>query len=181
MPEIPRLQDVPSADLVKMAEKESEKLMPRQQPKAYFKVLHQVTPLGIYMAAQSGSTIIKCFYANGSRWCSSWFSIDTLLIQFCILSTISFVLSLAKKYSMTPILNFDQPLYLKARNFQTSFNSNNHIHNCVLRLGSFHMCTSFIGAIEYLMKRSGISFDFEQIYASCYTKWNGDVFRNKSP
>ena len=151
-----------------MAEKESEKLMPRQQPKAYFKVLHQVTPLGIYMAAQSGSTIIKCFYANGSRWCSPWFSIDTLLIQFCILSTISFVLSLAKKYSMTPILNFDQPLYLKARNFQTSFNS-------------FHMCTSFIGAIEYLMKRSGISFDFEQIYASCYTKWKGDVSRNKSP
>ena len=40
---IPRLQDIPSANLAKLAEIESQKLILRQQPKVYFKVLAQVT------------------------------------------------------------------------------------------------------------------------------------------
>ena len=33
--------------------------------------------LGMYMAAQSVSTVMEWFYPNVSRWCSPWSSIDT--------------------------------------------------------------------------------------------------------
>ena len=137
---IQRMQDVSLADLVKLAEIEFQKLIPRQKPKAYFKVLPEVTP--------SDESQVDCLgYVHG------------------ILSTINFVCSLAKIYSMTPILTFDQPLFWKAIELQASFISNNNIHNCVLRLGGFHMCMSFLGAIGRLMQGSGISSVFERIYA----------------
>ena len=41
---IQRMQDVPLADLVRLGEIEFQKLIPRQKPKAYFKVLPEVTP-----------------------------------------------------------------------------------------------------------------------------------------
>ena len=83
----------------------------------------------------------------------------------CILSTMNFVCALAKKYSVTPILTFDQPLYWKAMEIQAFYDSKHTIQNCILRLGGFHMCMSFLGAIGYLMQGSGISSVFEQIYA----------------
>ena len=82
-----------------------------------------------------------------------------------ILSTINFVCSLANKYSMTPMLTFNQPLYWKTMELQASFNSNNDIHNFVLRLGGFPMCMSFLGALGHLVQGSGVSSIFEQIYA----------------
>ena len=137
---IQRMQDVSLADLVKLAEIEFQKLITRQKPKAYFKVLPEVTP--------SDESQVDCLgYVHG------------------ILSTINFVCSLAKIYSMTPILTFDQPLFWKAIELQASFISNSNIHNCVLRLGGFHMCMSFLGAIGRLMQGSGISSVFERIYA----------------
>ena len=42
--------------------------------------------------------------------------------------------------------------------------SNSNIHNCVLRLGSSHMCLSFSRAIRHLKKGSSILSIFRQIY-----------------
>ena len=83
----------------------------------------------------------------------------------CILSTMNFVCTLAQKYAMTPILTFDQPLYWKALELQSSLADTHTIQNCFLKLGGFHLCMSFLGAIEHLMQGSGISQIFEQIYA----------------
>ena len=58
-----------------------------------------------------------------------------------------------------------RPTSVLESNRTSSLLSNNNIHNCVLRLGGFHMCMSFLGAIGRLMQGSGISSVFEQIYA----------------
>ena len=179
---IPRLQDVPSADLVKLAETESQKLIPRQKIKAYFKVLPQVTPSDecqvdydwactwLLNPAQPSWSGFMQMVQDGVHHGPASILFMPMIDQkstnpVCILSTINFVYSLAKKYSMTPILTFDQPLYWKAMELQVSFSSNNDIHKFVLRLGGFHMCMSFLRAIGHLMQGSGISSVFEQIYA----------------
>ena len=76
----------------------------------------------------------------------------------------TFVSTLAKKYSVTPILTFDQPLYWKAMQLQCTHADSHLIQACVLILGGFHMCMSFFGVIRHLMQDSGLSSVFEQIY-----------------
>ena len=83
----------------------------------------------------------------------------------CILSTMNFVCTLAQRYSVVPVLTFDQPLYWKAMELQASQESESTMKSCVLRLGGFHMCMSFLGAIGHIMQGSGLSSIFELIYA----------------
>ena len=75
----------------------------------------------------------------------------------CILSTMNFVCTLAQRYSVVPVLTFDQPLYWKAMEIQASQESESTMKSCVLRLCGFHMCMSFLGA----MQGSGLSSIFE--------------------
>ena len=79
----------------------------------------------------------------------------------CILSTMHF----ADRYNKTSVLTFDQPLFWKAMKIQLEESSNSKIKDCVLRLGGFHMCMSFLGAIGHLMQGSGLASVFDLIYA----------------
>ena len=68
---------------------------------------------------------------------------------------------------MTPVLTFDQPLYWKAMEIQLCESSNSIIKQCVLRLGWFHTCMSFLGSVGHLMQGSGLASIFYMIYADC--------------
>ncbi|CAC5414988.1 unnamed protein product [Mytilus coruscus] len=70
----------------------------------------------------------------------------------CIYSTLNFVANQAKRYDITAILTFDQPLYWKA-------------FSMVLRLGTFHKEMSFLGSIGNLMSNTGLKEMLELIYA----------------
>ena len=78
----------------------------------------------------------------------------------CIYTTLKFVIDQAKSLNIkTPVLTFDQPLWLKAT----------EIKNCksmdiVLILGGFHLMMSFMGSIGSLMKGSGLS----EALSTCY-------------
>ena len=79
----------------------------------------------------------------------------------CIYSTLLFIQSQASKYQMqTPIVTFDQPLWLKASGIIAEKNL-----NIICRLGGFHTLMSFIGSIGHIMGGSGLEDALMQIYA----------------
>ena len=84
----------------------------------------------------------------------------------CVYSTLSFVSSNAKKYNVTPILTFDQPLWWKALQIRESEPEDSDLHSIVLRLGGFHTIMSFLGCIGHIMAGSGLQEVLEQLYAS---------------
>ena len=61
---------------------------------------------------------------------------------------------------MTPVITFDQPLWLKA--FEIIEVKPFHI---VCMLGSFHLLMSFLGSIGPVTKGSGFAEAMEQVYA----------------
>ena len=61
----------------------------------------------------------------------------------CIYSTLRFVASQARKYNVTPVLTFDQHLYLKALSIVNSEKAGRELKSVVLRLGTFHLQMSF--------------------------------------
>jgi hypothetical protein len=83
----------------------------------------------------------------------------------CIYSTLKFVASQARKYNVTPVLTFDQPLYWKALTIIRSQSSDSFLKNVVLRLGAFHTEMSFLGSIGHLMAGSGLQEVLELSYA----------------
>ncbi|KZS15873.1 Uncharacterized protein APZ42_018487 [Daphnia magna] len=70
----------------------------------------------------------------------------------CITSTLYFIVNQGRKYGFTPVLTFDQPLYLKAFAIKKS---NSDLSHVVLKLGGFHTQMSYIHAICSLMDGSG--------------------------
>ena len=80
----------------------------------------------------------------------------------CILSTMEFISNQAKKYSQTPIITFDQPLFWKAHEIQMQEQS---LSDIVLILGHFHTRMSFLGSIGHLMTGSGLDSVLQLIYA----------------
>ena len=79
----------------------------------------------------------------------------------CIFSTLKFVESQAQALNIvTPIIIFDQPLWIKAYEVIQAKSL-----NMVCMLGGFHLLMSFMGSIESLMKKSGLEESMEQIYA----------------
>lgn len=83
----------------------------------------------------------------------------------CILSTLSFVCNDAKKHSVTPVVTFDQPLWIKATSIAEDPKFIDELHGLVLKLGGFHMQMSFLGSIGHLMEGSGLREVLELPYA----------------
>ena len=61
-------------------------------------------------------------------------------------STLKFIASQAQKNNVTPIMTFDQPLYLKALTVISSKHADSDLKSIILRLGTFHLQMSFLGA-----------------------------------
>ena len=78
----------------------------------------------------------------------------------CVYSNLKFIASQA------PIMTFDQPLYLKALTVISSERADSDLKSIILRLGTFHLQMSFLGAIGYLMAGSGLQEIMELVYAS---------------
>ena len=76
----------------------------------------------------------------------------------CVYSTLKFIASQAQKNNVTPIMTFDQPLYLKALTVISSKHADSD-------LSTFHLQMSFLGAIGYLMAGSGLQEIMELVYA----------------
>ena len=84
----------------------------------------------------------------------------------CIYSTLCYVSSHAKKYNVTPIVTFDQPLWWKALQIRETVPDDSDIHSVVLCLGGFHTIMSFLGCIGHIMSGCGLQDVLEQLYAS---------------
>ena len=84
----------------------------------------------------------------------------------CIHSTLSFVCDHGKRYHVTPVITFDQPLWWKALAIIGSEPEGSDFREIVLRLGAFHTLMSFLGAIGYLMAGSGLWHLLELIYST---------------
>ena len=84
----------------------------------------------------------------------------------CIYSTLMYVSEHAARCGVTPVLTFDQPLWLKALKIQKSSAQDSIIRSIVLRLGGFHIQMSYLGSIGYIMSGSGLTELLELIYAS---------------
>ncbi|CAH0757850.1 unnamed protein product [Diatraea saccharalis] len=65
----------------------------------------------------------------------------------------------------TCIVTFDQPLYYKSQEILHS-SKDDALKNVVVRLGGFHMLMSFLGAIGFIMKESGIKELWSCVYAT---------------
>ena len=72
----------------------------------------------------------------------------------CVCSTLKFIASQAQKNNVTPIMTFDQPLCLKALTVISSKHADSDLKSIILRLGTFHLQMSFLGAIGYPMAGS---------------------------
>jgi len=81
----------------------------------------------------------------------------------CINSVTNFAVEKCKKiHKKCCFVTFDQPLYSKARKI---IESTNMIEpKVVVRLGSFHLLMSFMGAIGYIMAGSGLKELLRTIY-----------------
>ena len=86
----------------------------------------------------------------------------------CIYSTLIFINEQAKRYSVTPVVTFDQPLCWKALMVVANEPQQSHLKSIVLRLGGLHIQMSSLGCIGYLMVGSGLQLlqdVLELIYA----------------
>ena len=78
----------------------------------------------------------------------------------CIYSTLLFVIKQAKELNIpTPILTFDQPLWLKAMEIVKALDL-----KVILILGGFRTMMSYVGSIGKLMSQSGLSTALETVY-----------------
>ena len=93
--------------------------------------------------------------------------------ESCILSTTHFVTEQAKRYNMSPILTFDQPLYWKGTEIQLSEDDMSVLKKTVFRLGGLHTTISFLGSIGHIMTSSGLQAILETVYALFSYMLNG--------
>ena len=80
----------------------------------------------------------------------------------------NFVTAQAKRYDVTPVMTFDQPLYWKAMMIIRYQPHDSDLKCMVLRLGGFHMQMSFLGSIGHLMADSGLHKLLEIAYTVSY-------------
>lgn len=85
--------------------------------------------------------------------------------ESCIYSTMCFVSDQARRYNVTPVLTFDQPLWWKAMEIQQNEPPESNVCKIVLRLGGLHVEMSFLGCIGHIMGGSGIEELLETVYA----------------
>ena len=84
----------------------------------------------------------------------------------CVFSTLHFVAEHARKYQSTPIVTFDQPLWMKAFLIIEEEEKDSILKSIVLWLGGFHTLMSFLGSIGHLMAASGLDDVLQTVYAS---------------
>ena len=78
----------------------------------------------------------------------------------CIFTTLEFVIEQAKSLNIqTPVITFDQPLWLNATEIATAKSM-----QIVIILGGFHLMMSYMGSVGSLMKGSGL----EEALGTCY-------------
>ena len=87
-------------------------------------------------------------------------------VMTCVYSTLSFICDHAKRYSVTPIVTFDQPLWWKAMIIVTNEPESSDLKSVVLRLGGLHIEMSFLGCIGHVMSGSGLKEVLELVYAT---------------
>lgn len=85
--------------------------------------------------------------------------------KMCIYSTLLFVSDQAKCYHITPVITFDQPLWLNALMIVRSEPQDSELKSIVLRLGGLHTERSFLGCIGHIMAGSGLQEVLELVYA----------------
>ena len=83
----------------------------------------------------------------------------------CIYSTLLFVSEQAKRYHITPVITFDQPLWLKALMIIRSEPNDSELKSIILRLGGLHTKMSFLGCIGHIMAGSALQEVLELVYA----------------
>ena len=84
----------------------------------------------------------------------------------CIYSTLHFVTAQAKRYDVTPVMTFNQPLYWKAMMIIRSQPDDSDLKCMVLGFGGFNIQMSFLCSIGHLMADSGLHKLFEIAYTS---------------
>ena len=82
-----------------------------------------------------------------------------------MMATLLFVSEQAKHYHFTPVITFDQPLWLKALMTVRSEPQDSELKSIVLRLGSLHTEMRFLGCIGNIMAGSGLQEVLELVYA----------------
>jgi hypothetical protein len=85
--------------------------------------------------------------------------------ETCIYSTLMWVSEHAKRFNVTPVITFDQPLWYKANQIIKSEPEDNNLSKIVVRLGGLHTEMSFLGTIGYIMSDSGLHEVLSEIYA----------------
>ena len=84
----------------------------------------------------------------------------------CVYSTLTFVCAKAKRYNVTPVVTFDQPLWWKALTVIQNDHKDSSLKSVVLRLGGLHTQMSFLGCIGHLIAESGLKELLELVYAN---------------
>lgn len=80
-----------------------------------------------------------------------------------IYTALHFAQTQCEKYDLrTCPVTFDQPLYMKATKIVASTKS---LDKVIVRLGGFHLLTSYLGSIGHIMTESGIAELWETVYA----------------
>lgn len=82
----------------------------------------------------------------------------------CIYSTLCFVSDHAKRYDVTPVVTFDQPLWWKATSIIENEKEGSPLKSVVLRLGGFHTLMSYLSCIGHVMEGSGLKEILEQVF-----------------
>lgn len=76
--------------------------------------------------------------------------------NMCIYFTLLFDSDQAKCYHVTPVITFDQPLWLNALMIVRSEPQDSELESTVLRLGGLHTQMSFLGCTGHIMAGSGL-------------------------
>ena len=93
------------------------------------------------MSALPYSSSLEWYYATGSSWrisinCLPMIDIDPTN-ALCKNSTLHFAADQTKTYGVTPVLTFDQPLWMKAQHIVDAESSTSRMKKIVLRLGNY--------------------------------------------
>ena len=81
----------------------------------------------------------------------------------CVYSTLCYISSHAKKYNVTPVVTFDQPLWWKALQIRESVPEDDDLHSIMLCLGGFHtIMVQFIPT--YTLQRLRKAFATQEVW-----------------
>ena len=91
----------------------------------------------------------------------------------CIFSNLTYIINLAEKNKISPVVTFDQPLFWKALKIIHNAPNNSELETIVLMLlsGSFHTLINVLGAIETLRRCTGLANILEEIYGENEVKY----------